>query len=159
MFEIKWIITDNLKNIDLLEFDKKCNGIYGYFEMNINERKLGFCPSRRLFDGEEGNENILYWLSELDQAVDVLLQNKDFELQLLSLNLVKLTFCKNKSDVLVINLSNSETNNIIWSEKVLLEEFSNIVEKNLLIFGKNVRDQNSTLLKSKFFKPIAQKFN
>ena len=47
MIKIKWIITDNLSNISLDEFDNEWNGIIsGYFELVINQRKEGFCPQR-----------------------------------------------------------------------------------------------------------------
>ena len=36
MVKIKWIITDSINNVDLNEFDTEWDGIYGYFEICIN---------------------------------------------------------------------------------------------------------------------------
>ena len=44
MMKISWKITDIIENVDFKVFNKEWNGIYGYFEICINNQILGFCP-------------------------------------------------------------------------------------------------------------------
>lgn len=55
MIKIKWIITDNIREVSLEEFNSEWNWIYGYFEMSVNDKIIGFYPNRKLFANEEGN--------------------------------------------------------------------------------------------------------
>lgn len=84
MLKLRWIITDNLKEISLKEFSDEWNGIYGYFELAINEQIIGFCPDRELKIKEEWDENILYWLNKLLIALIDVHNNLKAEIELLS---------------------------------------------------------------------------
>lgn len=49
--------------------------------MSLNEQR--FYINRKLFANEEGNEDILYWLSKLLSGVSQLNRGRDYEIQLL----------------------------------------------------------------------------
>ena len=96
MVKIEWIITDSIKDVELKEFDTEWDGIFGYFQICINNHVLGFCPDRELLAGEEGNEDILYWLTKLSDGIIQLNTGQEYEIQLLSMNLAKIILKKNK---------------------------------------------------------------
>lgn len=95
MIKITWMITDVIEKVDLKEFDTEWDGIYGYFEICINNQLLGFCPDRELLVGEEGNEDILYWLSKLADGIIQVNAGQQYEIHLLSMNLAKIVLKKN----------------------------------------------------------------
>ena len=96
MVKIEWIITDSIKDVELKEFDTEWDGIFGYFQICINNHVLGFCPDRELLFGEEGNEDILYWLTKLSDGIIQLNTGQEYEIQLLSMNLAKIILKKAK---------------------------------------------------------------
>lgn len=69
MVKIRWIITDAISGVTLEEFNKEWNGLFGYFELKINKRVIGFYPNRELLSGEEGNEDICHWLYNLSVGI------------------------------------------------------------------------------------------
>lgn len=144
MVKIKWIITDSIENVDLKEFNTEWDGIYGYFEICINNHVLGFCPDRGLLAGEEGNEDILYWLSKLSDGIIQLNTGHEYEIQLLSMNLAKIILEKN--DKLLMSFVNTNTDEVIWSEQIVIQELSNEVILNIERFITEVRKINSILL-------------
>lgn len=146
MVKIKWIITDSINDVDLNEFDTEWNGIYGYFEICINNHVLGFCPDRELLAGEEGNEDILYWLTKLSDGIIQLNVGKEYEIQLLSMNMAKIILKKN--DKLLISFVNTNTDEVIWSEKMTIKEWCNEIILNIERFIKEVQNNNSILLKT-----------
>lgn len=152
MVKIKWIITDSIETIDLNKFNTEWNGIYGYFEMIINDKLLGFCPNRELLDVEEGNEDILYWLSELSDGLINLNKGKSYGIQLLSMNLAKIVLKKN--DKLTVSLVKSDGNEIIWSEKITIQEWHDEVIVNLEKFLKKIKEINADLLDNKLVKSL-----
>lgn len=152
MIKISWAITDNIENISLKEFNTEWNGIYGYFEIRINDRILGFCPDRKLLAGEEGNEDILYWLSILSTGIMQLDTDRKYEIQLLSMNLIKIIL--NKSDKLLISLVNSSTDEIIWFEKIMIQEWYDEVMLNIDRFIAEVQKLNSALLEADLVKNL-----
>ncbi|MCM1500538.1 MAG: hypothetical protein NC124_18910 [Clostridium sp.] len=149
MVKIKWIITDTLENVDLIEFNTEWKGIYGYFEICVNNRALGFCPDRKLFAGEEGCEDILFWLSELLDGIVQLNAGKEYEMQLLSMNLAKIHLKRN-----VISFMNANTGEVIWSEKIMIEEWYNEVISNIERFITEVQRVNLTLLDADLIKKL-----
>lgn len=152
MVKIKWIITDSIKDVELKEFDTEWDGIFGYFQICINNHVLGFCPDRELLAGEEGNEDILYWLTKLSDGIIQLNTGQEYEIQLLSMNLTKIILKKN--DKLLISFVNTNTDEVIWSEKMTIQEWHNEVILNIERFINEVQKNNSILLDSNLMQKL-----
>lgn len=152
MVKIRWIITDNIENIDLKEFNAEWDGIYGYFEININSHVIGFCPDRELLAGEEGNEDILYWLSKLSHGIIQLNTSQEYEIQLFSMNLAKIIL--KKSDKLLVSLANCNTDEVIWSENIMIQEWHNEIMLNIEKFIAEIQRINSSLLEADLINSI-----
>ena len=152
MVKIEWIITDSIKDVELKEFDTEWDGIFGYFQICINNHVLGFCPDRELLAGEEGNEDILYWLTKLSDGIIQLNTGQKYEIQLLSMNLAKIILKKN--DKLLISFVNTNTDEVIWSEKMTIQEWHNEVILNIERFIKEVQKNNSILLDSNLMQKL-----
>ncbi len=152
MVKIKWTITDSINDVDLNEFDAEWDGIYGYFEIRINDHVLGFCPDRELLAGEEGNEDILYWLTKLSDGIIQLNIGQEYEIQLLSMNMAKIILKKN--DKLLISFVDTNTDEVIWSEKITIKEWCNEIILNIERFIKEVQKNNSVLLKANLIKKL-----
>lgn len=152
MVKIEWIITDSIKDVELKEFDTEWDGIFGYFQICINNHVLGFCPDRELLAGEEGNEDILYWLTKLSDGIIQLNTGQEYEIQLLSMNLAKIILKKN--DKLLISFVNTNTDEVIWSEKMTIQEWHNEVILNIERFIKEVQKNNSILLDSNLMQKL-----
>ena len=152
MVKIEWIITDSIKDVELKEFDTEWDGIFGYFQICINNHVLGFCPDRELLFGEEGNEDILYWLTKLSDGIIQLNTDQEYEIQLLSMNLAKIILKKN--DKLLISFVNTNTDEVIWSEKMTIQEWHNEVILNIERFIKEVQKNNSILLDSNLMQKL-----
>ena len=152
MVKIEWIITDCIKDVELKEFDTEWDGIFGYFQICINNHVLGFCPDRELLAGEEGNEDILYWLTKLSDGIIQLNTGQEYEIQLLSMNLAKIILKKN--DKLLISFVNTNTDEVIWSEKMTIQEWHNEVILNIERFIKEVQKNNSILLDSNLMQKL-----
>lgn len=157
MVEIRWIITDSLEDVGLKEFNAEWDGVYGYFEICINNQVLGFCPHRKLLAGEEGNEDILYWLSKLLDGIMQLNSRQEYEIQLLSMNLAKIVLKKN--DRLLLNFVNADTDEVIWSEKIMIQEWCNEVILNIERFIIEVQKTNSVLLEADLIKRLISNKN
>lgn len=154
MVKIKQIITDPINDVDLNEFDTEWDGIYGYFEICINNHVLGFCPDRELLAGEEGNEDILYWLTKLSDEIIQLNVGKEYEIQLLSMNMAKIILKKN--DKLLISFVNTNTDEVIWSEKMTIKEWCNEIILNIERFIKEVQNNNSIILKANLIQKLVK---
>jgi hypothetical protein len=152
MIKIKWKITDIIENISLQEFDTEYNGIYGYFQICINNQILGFCPDKKLLNEEEGNEDILFWLFKLSDGLNKLNVVQKYEIQLLSMNLAKLVL--KKDNKLLISFMNSNTDEIIWSEKIMFQELYNEVKLNIKNFITEIQRINPVILESKLIKNL-----
>lgn len=152
MVKIEWIITDSIKDVELKEFNTEWDGIYGYFQICINNHVLGFCPDRELLAGEEGNEDILYWLTKLSDGIIQLNTGQEYEIQLLSMNLAKIILKKN--DKLLISFVNTNTDEVIWSEKMIIQEWHDEVILNIERFIKEVQKDNSILLDSNLMQKL-----
>lgn len=152
MVKIEWIITDSIKDVELKEFDTEWDGIFGYFQIYINNHVLGFCPDRELLAGEEGNEDILYWLTKLSDGIIQLNTGQEYEIQLLSMNLAKIILKKN--DKLLISFVNTNTDEVIWSEKLIIQEWYDEVILNIERFIKEVQKDNSILLDSNLLQKL-----
>lgn len=157
MVKIRWIVTDSIEDVDLKDFNEEWDGIYGYFELCINNQILGFCPDRELLADEEGNEDILYWLSKLSDGIMQLNVSQEYEIQLFSMNLAKIILKKN--DKLGVSFVNSDTNEVIWSEKIMIEELCNEVMLNIERFITEVQRVNSVLLETDLIKKLISNKN
>lgn len=142
MIKINWQITDTLEKVSLNEFETEWNGIYGFFSLMINDEVLGFCPEVKE-RSVEGNENILYWLSELRKATQTVSQGKEYRMPLLSMNLCDVLFEGSKE--VTIRLIDIRTNEIIWEEIIAFGELRAEVEKNVDKLISYVRKINSEL--------------
>lgn len=152
MVKIEWIITDSIKDVELKEFDTEWDGIFGYFQICINNHVLGFCPDRELLHGEEGNEDILYWLTKLSDGIIQLNAVQEYEIQLLSMNSAKIILKKN--DKLLISFVNANTDEVIWSEKILFAEWYDEVTWNVEKFIKEVQKENVILSDSNLMRKL-----
>lgn len=153
MIKIRWIITDEIENVSLEEFNVEWNGIYGYFEMHIHNRFLGFCPERKLLDGEEGNENILYWISKLSEGIVQSKADGEYKIQLLSMNLC--TICIKKTDNIIMRFKETEGDDI-WIEEIEIQEFCNEMLINIEKFLLEVQEHNTNLLGSNLIKRLIE---
>lgn len=152
VIKIRWIITDVIEGISFEEFNSEWIGINGYFEMCINNQVLGFCPYRKLLFGEEGNEDILYWLSKFSDAIIQLNNGREYEIQLLSMNLTKVIL--KKEDKLLINLMNANTDEIIWSEQITFQEWFDEVMLNVEKFITEIRSTNEAMLNTNMIQKL-----
>lgn len=152
MIEIRWMITDDIAGVSLEEFNTEWTGIYGYFEICINNRVLGFCPDRKLQIGEEGNEDILYWLTKLSNGIIKLNENYKYEIQLLSMNLAKIVL-KNE-DKLLIQFVDANTDEVIWSEKLLLQDLYKEIALNTDKFITEIQKINPIILSANIIKRL-----
>ncbi len=144
MVKIRWVITDKIEDISADEFNNEWNGILGYFEININNQVLGFCPDRKLLFDEEANEDILYWLLELSEGIIHLVDSQEYEVQLLSMNRAKLIL--RKEDRLRVSFVISNTDEVIWSEEVVIQEWLDEIRSNTSEFIDEIMRVNSVLL-------------
>lgn len=150
--KIRWIITDLIEDVSLDEFNIERGGIFGYFEICINNQVLGFCPDRKLLSGEEGNEDILYWLFKLSDGIIRLNDGQEYEIQLLSMNLAKIILKKEYN--LLVSLVNSNTDEVIWSEKIILQEWCNEIRLNIVKFISEIIRVNSVLLNANLLQKL-----
>ena len=127
---------------------------YDYFEIGINNHVLGFCPNRELLAGEEGNEIILYWLTKLSDGIIQLNVCQEYEIRLLSMNMAKIILKKN--DNLLISFVNTNTDEVIWSEKMTIKEWCNEIILNIERFIKEVQKNNSILLKANLIQKLVK---
>lgn len=153
MVKIEWIITDDLSNISLNEFNNEWNGIIsGYFELVINQVKVGFCPNRKICEEEEGMEDILYWLNHLLDGVNMIKKGVEYEIILLTMNLYKMNMKLGEN--MEIYFINKKTNEIKWNEEVELQEFENELYESTRKFLQVVKETNPELLKSKWMRRL-----
>ena len=142
MFKINWVITDNLENEGLEDFLLNCNGIYGFFSLTVNNELLGFCPAD-FSDGFEGDENILFWLTELEKMLERITRNEKYKMPLLSMNLCSIMF--EKSDEVLVSLIDERENKPLWREKICFNELEAEVVNSRLIFINYIRQINPKL--------------
>ncbi len=154
MIKMNWVITDDLSGISLKEFDNEWNGIIsGYFELIINRSREGFCPQRELNQGEEGVEDILYWLSHLAEGINMLRKGKEYEMILLTMNLYKIIM--RYDDGINIYFVNKKDNTIKWQEKITLQEFETELDENINRLFQIIEESNPELLESKWIKRMS----
>ena len=146
MVNIKWIITDDIKNIELEEFNKEWNGIYGYFEVQFNNSKLGYCPNRELYPEEEFDEEIIDWLIQLSRIITMLDDGQEYRFELLSMNLLDLAIIREKG--YKISCINNETGELEWQEEVLCKEYNDELKRSISLFIKEIEEKNNKLLKA-----------
>lgn len=153
MISIKWVITDDLSNVTVEEFDYEWNGIIsGYFELVINEKKEGFCPERKIDENEEGIEDILYWLIHLSDGLKKIKKGEKYEMLLLTMNKYKLLIELNSA--VEFQFVNEWTNEIKWKEVVEMQEFEIELCDNIDGFIKYIRAVNPQLLNSIWIKRL-----
>ncbi len=153
MIKMKWIITDDLSDITLEEFENEWNGIVsGYFEFTINQNKEGFCPQRIISEAEEGMEDILYWLNHLLEGVNMIKKDKEYEMFLLTMNRYKLVM--RLESCMYISFVEIKSNEVKWIEKVSMQEFESELYKNIENFLQFIKETNPVLMESRWVKKL-----
>lgn len=153
MISIKWIITDDLSNVSVEEFENEWNGIIGgYFEVIVNEQRVGFCPNREILKGEDGLEDVLFWLVEFYRGLKKVKKGETYEMTLLTRNLYKLVL--KKSEKVELQYIKEDTNEADWKEKVEMQEFEQEVKRNIEKFKNKIQHINPQLLTSKWIKKL-----
>lgn len=153
MISIKWIITDDLSNVSVEEFENEWSGIIeGYFELIVNEQKVGFCPNREIKKGEDGLEDILFWLIEFYKGLKKLKKGEVYEMTLLTRNLYKIVLKKNEK--VELQYVKVETNEVDWKEEVEMQEFEQEVNRKIEKFKNEIQYINPKLLTSKWIKEL-----
>ena len=153
MISIKWIITDDLSNVSVEEFENEWNGIIGgYFELIVNQQRVGSCPNREIEKGEEGLEDVLFWLIEFYRALKKLKNGEVYEMTLITRNLYKLVL--KKSEKIELQYTKKETNEVDWEEVVEIQEFEQEINRNIEKFRSEIQYINPKLLTSKWIKKL-----
>lgn len=153
MIKIRWVITDNIRGVSVEEFDTEWNGIYGYFEMCINNQIIGYVPNRELYPNEEWNEEIIYWIGQLAKGFNYVTKHGGkYEIPLLCMSLRKITI--KKENMLKICFVNVQTNKSEWEEEVKCTEFCKEICNNLDKFLLEIKMNNEELLKTNLIKDI-----
>ena len=153
MLEINWIITDDLSSVTPEVFDTEwCGIIGGWVEFIINEQKEGYCPQRKE-EGEEGLEDVLYWLICLSEGVEKIKANEQYEMTLLTRNQYKLLLQPDIDDV-KISFINVATHTVKWTERIELKEFAQEIQKSIDKFIGIIEETNPILLKSKWLRKL-----
>ena len=145
----------NIKNIIIEKFDEydvnlkdSWFGIYGGFEMKINDKIFGYYPEEDEFIPGALTEDILYWFAELATCVMELSKNGKYTLQLLPHTMGKIVFLL--KDEFVIEYYNQ--NSILqWKENCDWQQFMEELYRNLEGFICNVWKENIRLLEVKEF--------
>lgn len=146
MLEIKWIITEAIESFKVDEYGPEWDGIYGYFELCIDDEIIGFMPNeefRELFP--EGHEDILYGLTELAEALNYLNYGEAYEILVLCMNRARIVLRRN--EIVEIAIVDNDTNAIEWVKKVNFQEFYEKVTDSVNKFLSEIRMRNADLLK------------
>ncbi len=153
MISIKWIITDDLSSVSVEEFENEWNGIIeGYFELIVNEQRVGFCPNREIKKGEDGLEDIMFWLVEFNRGLKEVKKGEVYEMRLLTRNLYKLIL--KKGEKVELQYAKEDTNQIDWKEEVEMQEFEQEIFRNIEKFKNEIQCINPNLLDSKWIKKL-----
>ena len=121
MIRFYWRITDDIASMSLSDFHSEHGAIYGYCELQINTHQVGFFPDKAFAARFEGDEPLDYWFKHFETAIH--LENSESHvMQLLSENLLSLTFVKKDDDLEVCctHINNGE----LWNEAVSLADFT-----------------------------------
>lgn len=138
-----WKITDKITDITQYEFENEWNGIYGFFEIIVNNQSLGYCPD--IINDIEGNEDILYWINQLYNARKELKNYKQYSFDLLSMNLVTL-YLRRECNTIIISSEMHEKKEILWEENITYSEFHETIENTVNLFKREIEKKNSFLL-------------
>lgn len=98
----------------------------------------------------------MFWLFKLSDGLNKLNVVQKYEIQLLSMNLAKLVL--KKDNKLLISFMNSNTDEIIWSEKIMFQELYNEVKLNIKNFITEIQRINPVILESKLIKKLIKKY-
>ena len=152
MVNIHFKITDDIRHYKADEYVKEWISIYGGVELCINGQAEGYCPQRELFPEEEWTEDILYALSKLADSIIHTYCGKDYEIQLLSSNL--LTLKMKLEEELIISCIHEHGNRVLWCERVDYKEYCKEIYRAVGEFLECIRQENPHLLKAKPIKEI-----
>lgn len=152
---MEWHITDNISTLSVQEFDAKWNGIYGFMKTSIFDTPLGFIPP--VTSGLEGDDNILYWMTKMVECGLCILQKKEYEAQLLSLNLLRIHVqCK---ETVHIDLIKTETEELCMHQELSYDEIMQEIMNNAKQFKAFIDENNPSLRKAKLIQSFTDKIS
>lgn len=154
MVKINWKVTDNIYNITKEEFDVELNDLYGYFEIQINGKDIGFCPQRELFEDEEGVEAIVYWISHLLESIIELKEKKKYEFALLSMNLRRLVFELKEGNCIEVCFFDIEQERNEWKETIIFNEYKVKILESAYKFLAFIKENNKELLSTNMIRKV-----
>lgn len=153
MVKIRWLITDDLSNLTIEEFDNEYNGIVsGYFEFTVNQNTEGFYP-QKIVHKEEGLEDILYWLGHLIEGVNMIRKGERYEMCLLTMNIYKLVM--RFDNCMHISFIKKESNEVKWIESISIQEFEKELYNNVDQFLQTIKEINPALMESRWIKKLS----
>ena len=80
--------------------------------------------------------------------------NQEYEIQLLSMNLAKIIL--KKEEKLVVSFVKSDTNEVIWSDRIMIQEWCNEISLNIERFIVEILRVNSVLLNANLIQRLTK---
>lgn len=151
---IKWMITDDIKNMKRRAFDSELNKICGCFELHIGSHVIGYCPEQKSLAEEKGSDDILYWMLELAKGMEYLhsCQGGTYEIQLPGQDASRLILSGNA--MLQIELINTNNNEVVWMEESSFFELYKRVCDSVNKFISEIQLCNYNLSKAKLIQQL-----
>lgn len=153
MIKIRWVVTDDISDITLDEFDNAYMGIYGHFDITVNEHREGmYLKNETEMLDCDGFEDILHWIKNLFRALNTIKNGEDYEM--LMLNLVRIKFKFHLEQRLQISCIYVESDDIKWMEEVEMQEFEEEIQNHRNRLIEYIKKENSELLKSRWLEKL-----
>ena len=155
MIQIRWVVTDDISNITLDEFDNAYvyMGICGHFDITVNEHREGmYLKNETEMLDCDGFEDILYWIDNLFCALNTTKNGEDYEMPML--NLVRIKFKFHLEQKLQISCMDVESNDIEWMEEVEVQEFEEEIQNHRKRLIEYIKKENPELLKSRWLEKL-----
>ena len=152
---ISWKINDDINSISLHEFENDFEVFYGFIMLKLGDYELGYVDKR--YPGDEGDDDISYYINSLIECGIVILLGQDYRIRLLTSNLLEIVvhrymeFDSNNMDRINhvnIRVVNTETEEILCSFDVPINELIDEVINNYSKFINYIKSKNAILLNS-----------
>jgi hypothetical protein len=152
---ISWKINDDINSISLHEFENDFEVFYGFIMLKLGDYELGYVDKR--YPGDEGDDDISYYINSLIECGIVILLGQDYRIRLLTSNLLQIVvhrymeFDSNNMDRINhvnIRVVNTETEKILCSFDVPINELIDEVINNYSKFINYIKSKNAVLLNS-----------
>ena len=152
---IDFKLNDEAKGVSLEEFEKEYETFYGYIMIKLGNYKLG-CADKK-YPGDEGDDDISYYIKNLIKCGITLLLGQQFRVQLLDHNLLEIHVYW---DINVnIEVVNTETRKKECSYKISFRDLKNEIDKNFKKYINDVNIKNPNLLGAKTIKKAVLYFD